>query len=128
MTMLTKWTSHVSYRLKKKPIKAYTFTTEAREGTDETNKFGKVKNLVADGTRSGELIEDPLRLTDNLSKETVINTASADKPTSIEIYEIKLEPAMLRATVNSLQEKCIRAVASSIIGLIFIYSSSQTIE
>ena len=104
---------------------AYTFTTE---GTDETNKFGKVKNLVADGTRSGKLIEDPLRPTDNLSKKTVINTASADKPTSIEIYEIKLEPAMLWATVSSLEEKCIRAVASSIIGLIFIYSSSQTIE
>ena len=73
----------------------YLAYTPTAEGTNETNKFGKVKNLVAEGTRSGKLIEDPLQLTDNLSKETVINTASADKPTSIEICEIKLELAML---------------------------------
>jgi hypothetical protein len=39
-------------------------------------------------------------------KETPANTISAD---SIEILEIKLELAMLWATVNSLQEKCIQS-------------------
>ena len=81
------------------------------EETDESNNSGEISNYHSDEineTRSKNLIEDLTRLIDKLSKETLITT-SADRPTSIDISEIKLELAMLWATVNSLQEKSIQS-------------------
>ena len=81
------------------------------EETDESNNSNEISNNCSDEineTSSRNLIEDLTQLIDKLSKETLITT-SADQPTSIEISEIKLELAMLWATVNSLQEKSIQS-------------------
>ena len=51
------------------------------------------------------LIEDLTKLVDVLPNNAYANTETVERSASVEISEIELELAMLRATVNSLQDK-----------------------
>ena len=61
-----------------------------------------------ESSTSSNLIEDLRRLVDVLPNNAYANIETAEKSTPVEISEIKLELAMLWATVNSLQDKHVR--------------------
>ena len=72
-----------------------------------TNGDANDLNNIESST-STNLIEDLARLVDVLPSSAYANGETVEKSTSVEISEIKLELAMLWATVNSLQDKHIR--------------------
>ena len=76
--------------------------------TPITNGHANDDNCVeTDSTISSNLLKDLTRLVDVLPNKTLTNIKTAEKSTPVEISEIKLELAMLWATVNSLQDKYI---------------------
>ena len=87
-------------------------TAQTVEESEEQNKSviyeesNSILSAASIGTESASVFGDLTRLIDKRFKETPANTISAD---SIKILEIKLELAMLWATVNSLQEKSIQS-------------------
>ena len=80
-----------------------------------TWKASVMHNTEADGSRLEDLIKDLMRLIHDKLPEQVIANVTADQPAgldhnlSIEMAEVKLELAMLWATVNSNQDKCIQS-------------------
>ena len=75
--------------------------------TSITNGDANDLNSIESST-SSNLIEDLTRLVDVLPNNAYANIETDEKSTPVEISEIKLELAMLWATVNSLQDKHIR--------------------
>ncbi|CAB4023654.1 Scavenger receptor cysteine-rich type 1 M130 [Paramuricea clavata] len=80
-----------------------------------TWKAPVMHNTEADGSRLEGLIKDLMRLIDDKLPQQVVANVTADQPAaldhnlSIEMAEVKLELAMLWATVNSNQDKCIQS-------------------
>ena len=75
--------------------------------TSITNRDANDLNSIESST-SSNLIEDLTRLVDVLPNNAYANIETVEKSTPVEVSEIKLELAMLWATVNSLQDKHIR--------------------
>ena len=85
-----------------------TLVEETHESnTSITNGDANDLNSIESST-SSNLIEDLTRLVDVLPNNAYANIETDEKSTPVEISEIKLELAMLWATVNSLQDKHIR--------------------
>ena len=118
-TKASEQSSESSYRKELLVEDTYESSKPADHGkADElsnTWKASVMHNTEADGSRLEDLIKDLMRLIHDKLPQQVVANVTADQPAgldhnlSIEMAEMKLELAMLWATVNSNQDICIQS-------------------